>query len=128
MAYTNPQYQTYTFPAHDFGAGAAAVSFKGPLGKDGRLEDITVHATETFTNVTLPAYVRIGTASDADAYAQADLGVTAATDTFVATQDDVNAIISDALPADTQIEVAFVACTGGTPAGIGTVSITVAWI
>lgn len=128
MGYANPiQSVTYTYPSHDFGAGAGAVSFQGPDGLVGKLKDIIVHATETFTNDTLPAYVRIGTASDADAYAEADLGTTAATDTFVASQDDPGAIIESNLPADTQVEVAFTSPTGGTPAGIGTVQIVVDW-
>ena len=128
MGYSNPhQSITYWYPSHDFGAGAGAVSFQGPSGMTGKLKDIVVNATETFNAVTTPAYVRIGTGSDADAYAEANLGTTAATDMFVATQDDTDAIILSDIPADTQVEVAFVAPTGGTPAGIGTVGIVVDW-
>lgn len=127
MSYANPQRITYTFPSHDFGAGAGATSFKGPLGKEGYIEEITLVSTETFTTTTTPAYIRLGTASDADAYAEANLGTTAATDTFVATQNDKDAIIQPVVPADAQVEVAFIAPTGGTPAGIGVASVTVAW-
>jgi hypothetical protein len=128
MGYANPQVRTtYTYPSHDFGAGAGAVSFQGPKNMVGKLKEIVLHCTETFTATTTPAYIRIGTASDADAYAEANLGLTADTDTFVASQDDPDAIIVSDLPADTQVEVAFIAPTGGTPAGIGTVSLVVEW-
>lgn len=127
MSYATPLTISHVFPSHDFGAGAGAVSFKGPSGKRGYIEDIMLASTETFTNTTLPAYIRIGTASDADAYAEANLGTTAATDTFVASIDDDDAIIDHDLPADTQVEVAFTAPTGGTPAGIGVVTIVVSW-
>lgn len=120
MAYDNPQTVTYQFGQHDFGAGAGALSFKLPKGKAGRLIDVGVmNITETFTNTTLDATVLVGTTGDANAYAELHLATAAATDTFN-TVDDTNAIINKDLPADTQIEVAFTAPTGGTPAGIGT--------
>lgn len=117
--YDNPSTVTFAFGAHDFGAGAGALSFKLPKGKRGRLVDVGVfNITEAFTNTTTPAYVRVGTASDADAYAQLDCGTAAISDTRN-TVDDTDAIIDADLPADTQIEVTFAAPTGGTPAGIG---------
>lgn len=128
MGYANPQQTvTYTWPSHDFGAGGGAVSFQGPKGMQGRLKEVYVHSTETFTNTTTPAYVRVGTGSDADAYAEANLGTTAATDCFVGSTDDADWIIQGDLPVDTQVEVAFIAPTGGTPAGIGVVQIVVDW-
>lgn len=126
MAYDNPSTVTYSFPAHDFGAGADALAIKGPSGKTGRLIDVGVAVKETFTATTTPAYVRLGTASDADAYAELNMATAADTD-YWNTQDDTDAIISSTLPADTQIEVAFVSPTGGTPAGIGDVNIVVEW-
>lgn len=128
MSYDNPLVGpvTYNFGLHDFGAGAGAFAFKGPPGKRGRIEDIGVAVTETFNAVTTPGYVRVGTGADPDAYAELNMGTAAATD-FYNTQDDTDAIINNLLPADTQIEVAFVAPTGGTPAGIGYVHIVVTW-
>lgn len=127
MAYATPLTISHTFTSHDFGAASGAVSIKGPKGKRGYIEDIIAYSTETFTAVTTPAYIRIGTASDADAYAEANLGTTAATDTFTASANDVDAIINPDLPEDVQVEVAFIACTGGTPAGIANVTIVVSW-
>jgi hypothetical protein len=127
MAYATPLTISHTFTSHDFGAGNGAVSIKGPKGKRGYIEEIIAYATETFNAVTTPAYIRIGTGSDADAYAEANLGTTAATDTFVASQNDVDAIIDHNIPENDQIEVAFIAPTGGTPAGIANVTIVISW-
>ncbi|ROH88002.1 hypothetical protein ED236_00470 [Pseudomethylobacillus aquaticus] len=123
--YDNPSTVTFQFGNHDFGAGAAALSFKLPKGKSGRLIDVGVmNISEAFTATTTPAYVRVGTGLDPDAYAQLSCGTTAIGDT-VNTVDDTDAIIDAQLPADTQIEVALVAPTGGTPAGIGTAFVVV---
>lgn len=127
MGYSNPQMTIgYPYTDQDFGAGNISTSFKGPSGMVGRLREITVIASETFNAVTTQGYVRVGTGGDADAYAELDMGATAATDTIVASARS-GALIAQDLPADTQVEVAFVAPTGGTPAGIATVIITVDW-
>lgn len=126
MSYENPQMQSYSFGAHDFGAGGDSFSIRGPAGKKGRLVHVSVSATETFTDTTTPGYVRIGTAADNDAYAELNLGTTADTD-CVSEATDTDAIIDEAIPADSQVEVTLVAPTGGTPAGIGHVHIGVEW-
>jgi hypothetical protein len=130
MGYANPTVSiSYSWPEHDFGNGNGAVSFQGPSGLTGRPRDIIVHCTETFNSVTTEADVQLGTAADADAYAKAVLGDLADTDTFVASKDDTDWLISDAaLPADTQVEVVFTAPTGGTPAGKGSVTVIVDWL
>lgn len=127
MSYSNPIVVTYKFASHDFGAGAGASSFKAPAGyTSGRILDVgLMDITETFTNTTTPGYVRVGTTSDADAYCQLNCGVAAATDTYN-TQNDTDAII-DADVTNTQVEVAFIAPTGGTPAGIASAFVVVAW-
>ena len=61
----------YNFPVLDFGAGAEIYYLMGPKGRKGKLVDYGVHhPTETFTADTLPAYVSVGTAADADAYGE----------------------------------------------------------
>lgn len=129
MGYANPiQRISYSWPEHDFGAGDGAVSFQGPSGLTGRLRDIIVHCTETFNEVTTEGNVSLGTSGDADAYALANLGSLADTDTFVASTDDTDWLIAEAaLPADTQVEVVFTAPTGGTPAGKGSVTVVCEW-
>lgn len=126
-SYDNPLVVTYNFAQHDFGAGAGATSFKAPAGfSKGQIIDVGVKdITETFTAVTTPAFVRLGTTGDADAYAELNMATAAATDTFN-TQDDADAII-EATITSTQVEVTYVAPTGGTPAGIGSPYVVVAW-
>ena len=117
---------TYSFGEYDFGAADEALAIKGPSGKVGRIVDIGVAVTETFNAVTTPAYIRMGTGADPDAYAELNMASAADTDYFN-TLDDTDAIIVETLPPDTQVEVAFIAPTGGTPAGKGFVNISVSW-
>lgn len=123
MAYDNPKVISYGFGEYDFGNATEALAIKGPSGMQGRILDICLSASETFTATTTPAYIRLGTASDPDAYAEMNCSTTA----------DTNALntwtrgVTTTLPADTQIEVAFIAPTGGTPAGKGYVNIAIMW-
>lgn len=129
MSYSNPNRRTYHFANVDFGAGDTAQSFQGPKGKAGRLIAIHLSATETFNSVTTDANIQCGTAADPDAFALFVPGDVAATDA-VSTDDgvtDADAIISADIPADTQVEMTFTAPTGGTPAGIGSVTVVVDW-
>lgn len=137
--YDDPKTISYNFGSHDFGAGAAAHAIPIPPGyKFARIKEVCVTPiTETFNAVTTPAYVRIGTAADADKFAQLNMGVAAATDGY-GTKDDPDAILpagefidleraGDSGVALAQLEVTFVAPTGGTPAGIGVPTIVVDW-
>lgn len=124
--YDKPQLITYGLGNHDFGTAGDSLSLRGPAGKVGKLVHVSVSATETFNAVTTSAKVQVGTAGDVDAYAELDIGTTADTD-CVSEATDTDAIISDAIPADTQVEVTLVAPTGGTPAGMGYVHIGIEW-
>lgn len=129
MAYTAPYTVEIDFPLVDFGDAAnSATSFKGPSGMKGEIIDIGVRATEVFACDTTTAKVRVGSATDADAYAELNIADgTAATDTFNAT-NDTDAIIEATLPADTQIEVAFIDGTDASAVtGQGYPYIIVAW-
>lgn len=118
---------TYTYPNVDFGEGTTNHAFKAPEGYTyGYLIDVGVAVTEVFNAVTTQAFVRVGTASDADAYAELAMGAAAATD-YYNTQNDTDSIKDSVIPSYTQVEVACIAPTGGTPSGIGTVHITVRW-
>ena len=139
MSYENGKTIAYNFGSHDFGAGAGAHAIRRLKGfKFCRIEEIHVGPiTETFTNTTTPGYVRVGTAADADKFAELDMGVAAATDGY-GTYDDTDAIkaagqsidldrAGDAGVSLGQLEVTFVAPTGGTPAGIGVPTVVITW-
>lgn len=127
MSYSNPLVITYNLGLIDFGDTTDVnMAIKAPNGyENGRIMDIGVAVTEVFNAPTTPAYIRLGTTTDADAYAELNMGTAAATD-YYNTQDDTDAII-DADVTNTQIEVALIAVTGASPTGIGEVHITVAW-
>jgi len=129
MSYSNPDRRFYVFPNVDYGAGDSSHSFQGPKGKTGRLIDIHLSATETFNSVTTDGYTEIGTASDTNAYASFVQGDLAATDSVCGTDGvtDTDWLIDPVIPADTQVEVTCKAPTGGTPAGIATVTVIVDW-
>lgn len=128
MSYSNPDRRSYVFPAVNFGS-TSAQSFKGPAGKKGVLVDIHVACTTLFTAVTTAAFVDVGTAADIDYNAHFGLGTLAATDAILLTGStgSLAALIEPNIAADTQVEVTFTAPTGGSPAGVGTVTITVDW-
>ena len=128
MSYDAADRRCYGYSNQDFGAGDQSLSIQGPLGKKGLLRSIHVDASEVFNSVTTGAQVLVGTAADTNAYAQFELPDIADTDS-VSSDDgtDPNAILSAFLPADTQVEVTFIAPTGGTPTGIGNVTIIIDW-
>ena len=130
MSYSNPNWERFESGAvQDMGNGTPVVfSFKGPTGKQGTIVDVGIEVTETFACDATEASFQVGTASDADAYCKLNItDGTAAGDTFNI-QNDTNAIISEALPADTQIECTpVVGVDSGTEAGIGYPYVVVAW-
>ncbi len=123
MAYDNPKVITYSFGEIDVADAPEISAIKGPTGMEGRILDICCSCTETFNAVSTSAFLRLGTGTDADAYAQMTMGTTADTDAFNTWTRGTTAV----LPVDTQIEVAFIANTGGTPAGKGFYNIAIMW-
>ncbi len=130
MSYSDPRAYIYQDTVEtDFGAGTGtAWSFKGPSGKQGSLKNIGVHVTETFADDSTTGKVLVGTSSDPNAYGQLEIADTTAATNVFNNQDDTNAVIADALPADTQIEVTYVQCVdSGTAAGKGYAYVEVEW-
>ena len=137
-SYDNPLTISYSLGSHDFGAGAGAYAIQRPKGKgSARIEEIHLAVSETFTDDSTTGFVRIGTAADADKFAELSTATAAATDGF-GTNDDQDAIKTAGLFIDLdrdgdsgaaldQLEVALVAPTGGVPAGIALVTIVVSW-
>ena len=128
----------YTFPTLDFGTAGEIYYVMGPKGRKGKLVDYGVHhPTETFTATTLPAYVSVGTAADADAYGEElSMGTLAADagslSVRTSTRDPavIDTYILDAglkMPADTKVGLHCTAPTGGTPAGFANPFMIIDW-
>jgi hypothetical protein len=130
MSYSNPvTTRIQSGAAQDMGNGTPTVfSFKGPTGMKGTIIDVGIEVTETFACDSTEASFQVGTTGDANAYCQLNVtDGTALTDTFNI-QNDTNAIIAEAIPADTQIECTpVVGVDSGTEAGIGYPYVVVEW-
>ena len=130
MSYSNPvTTRIQSGSAQDMGNGTPTVfSFKGPTGMKGTIIDVGIEVTETFACDSTEASFQVGTTGDANAYCQLNVtDGTALTDTFNI-QNDTNAIIAEAIPADTQIECTpVVGVDSGTEAGIGYPYVVVEW-
>ena len=141
-SYDQPLVITYNFGLHDFAAGNLASAISAPRGMTGcRIEEIHVSVTEVFNAVTTPAFVRIGTSADADKFAELNMNVAAATDGYGIDDDpDPDSVLIDngyggkgvvdmssSGENIDQLEVVTVQNTGGTPTGIGHLTVAVAW-
>jgi len=130
MSYSNPvTTRIQSGAVQDMGNGTPTVfSFKGPTGMKGTIIDVGIEVTETFACDSTEASFQVGTTGDANAYCQLNVtDGTALTDTFNI-QNDTNAIIAEAIPADTQIECTpVVGVDSGTEAGIGYPYVVVEW-
>ena len=125
MAYDTPQTVSYNFGEIDFADAAEILSIEPPTGAGkGFIMDVHVASSETFNAVTTEAFLQLGTAADPDAYV--NMGLDTLADTVGRSCIDAD-YITRSLPASTPVEVTVVANTGGTPAGKGYITVTVAW-
>lgn len=124
--YDQPMVVAYSYEAHDFGAGGATKEIVGPNGMRGKVLDIHLNATETFTNVTTEGKVQAGVSGALGKFVDYGLGVTAA-NTAVAASRTAGAVTHEVLGSDETLLVTFTAPTGGTPAGIADVQVIVGW-
>lgn len=121
MAYENPVYLSYSFQ-FDFGGGAAdTFEIHGPLGKRGRVYDIHCSALEVFTT---GGKIEVGSAADPNEFAELSLGTLAEGDALNAQND--GSIYAVNIDADEDVHVDLTQ-TGGTPTGIGIVTVTIGW-
>lgn len=131
--YDNPVVITHCFGSVNFASGSASALRPPPGLTRGKIVDIQVQVATLFTAVTTPAFIRLGSSGDADFYAELNLGTAAATDAYgirnIAGGYDAVVFRSIDIVQDNlaQVEVVFVAPTGGSPAGAGVVNITIAW-
>jgi hypothetical protein len=134
MSYDAPLRITYSRNAINFATNSSRI-LRGPKGKRGRVVDIQVSGTTLFTNVTTSGRVQVGVAGSAatlKANADLDLGALAAGAAINASNQN-NALVGQpgsAIPylaADTDFTLGFIGPTGGTPAGVGDVDLTIDW-
>lgn len=128
MSYENPVVISHHFGSVNFGSGSTA-KIKPPPGlTKGNILDIHVTVTTTFTQVTTPGYVRVGKTGTADYYAQINMGAAASGSAYnFRDNKTVSRRIDLVADAVSDVLVTFVAPTGGTPAGIGLVTVVIGW-
>lgn len=115
---------TYVLPAKDFGDGWTEVLEAHPTLR-GVVKNVALYdVTEALNAVTTPARVDVGINSgDADAFSiSAGIG---AVSIGAAANPALTAGVTGTIPAGTDILVTGVAPTGGTPAGVATVAVTI---
>lgn len=128
MSYSNPNSVTYAFNAVDFGVDGGTFAIKSPDGfENGRLVDVGISVTETFTVTTAVSTIRIGVSTDLDAYATLNITTAAAAQSYFNTENDTDAITDPDLPGDTTILITCSSALTASPAGIGNVYVTVDW-
>lgn len=123
--YSNPLSISYLLQALDIGAGVADIILQGPEGGKGRVSNILVYqVTEAFTATTTAGQILVGDGVTATLYANMSTGTTAIGATKSSADTELTYVASG---TDELITVSFAAPTGGTPAGIGDVLITIDW-
>lgn len=137
QSYDNPLTISYNLGLHDYGAAGDALAIAVPSGMTRcRIDAIALSATETFTATTTGAFVRVGTAADADKFAELAALTLADTDAKVGVAGDFvdngyggKGVVDVSSSGEniSQLEVALVAPTGGTPAGIAHTTIVISW-
>lgn len=128
MSYSNPERGMYVFPNVDYGAGTTTHAIPVPTGKRGRLIDIQLAATESFNSVTTDGSTSIGisgTISRNALFVQGDLAAGAAIS--AKNLSDPDWLVEPEIVKDSVLLVTCTAPTGGTPAGIATVTVIIDW-
>lgn len=129
MSYSQPAtIVTYTFPAMNFVSGAGAYAIKAPPGvENGRVDQIHLRATTTFTATTTAAKAQLGISGAAAKYAEVPLGTLAAGASLSNTKAQRTAAGERIRVEDGDTLLTLVAPTGGSPAGVADVQVTIAW-
>lgn len=124
----------YNFVAKNYAAGSSAL-LKVPVGAQmGRVLDILLNCTVTFTQVTTPAAVQVGDGTTPDKFASITIGALAS-GTTMGGSDVTNGVFKAVYLAGNynsgaglhDLTATFVAPTGGTPAGTADTTIIVGY-
>lgn len=134
--YDKPLLISYVFSAINFGSTVNKRIKPPPGAKFGEIKDVHASINTLFTQVTTPGYVRIGTVDDASKYCSMNMGAAAANTGYGLADNDGLGTKQKTIDLDrdsnagtaiTDLRVAFIAPTGGSPAGVADVTITMAW-
>ena len=134
MSYDSPMRITYSRNAINFGTSTSRI-LRGPKGKRGRVVDINVSGTTLFTAVTTEGRVDVGVAgSAATLIANATMPLSTLAAGAALNASNVSGALvgqpGSAIPylaADTDFTIGFIAPTGGSPAGVADVDVTIDW-
>jgi hypothetical protein len=132
-SYDKPLRVTYSFPAQNF-TSPITRHIKPPTGcVRGNISSIQTSVTTTFTQTTTPGHFKVGDGTTDDKYADLNMGAAAA-NTSYGDGDVAGTIKSNAgstidfdRDGNSDIVVKTVAPTGGTPAGVADVYLTIDW-
>lgn len=135
--YENGLRVTYSWTGLSFATNGSR-KIRGPKGLKGRLVDAMAHVTTTMVGTTTPAQLLLGPAADTDALLALTFGAAGAgtaAGTVINAANQAGAIKGQSATvfphtlaaADTDLEVNMVAGTGGSPAGVADVFITIEW-
>lgn len=118
MAYDNPIYGTYRFPAAAVDTDAAIGTIIGPSGKSGRV--VSVGSVITVEVTIAAAVINVGNADNDARYAVHTVPIGAAG----VTTNGFTKGATDVIPADTDVVVS---ATGSATAGDGDILVIVEW-
>ena len=126
-----PYVASIQFQAVDFGTPTASLSFVAPSLLRGKVMSIDLTSvTETFTSTTLAAGIEVGIdGGDTDAYCTTNRGINdltaATTQNFNANDGSLVNGVDEIIPEAGIVTVTPIAPTGGTPAGIANLTVSV---
>lgn len=129
-SYTNPLVVTYGFGNLNFVTGAGTYKVKPPKRLTaGGVKDIHVRVTTLFTQVSTPAYVRVGNATSNAQYAELNMGAAAANSAYNSSDvaGSLKANINLTRDNITDVDIRVIAPTGGSPAGVGYLDVVIGW-
>lgn len=128
MSYDAPLRVSYSWSAINFGSSTSRI-LRGPAGKRGRVVDATANVTTLFTNVTTGARLQVGPSGTLTAALDMPFTNNAAGSALDATNVSgaIKTGTASFLAADTDQTVGFIAPTGGTPAGVADIHVTIEW-
>lgn len=128
MSYSQPNRITYTTGAITTTAAAATLPIRGPKGKQGRLVDVIARCTTTHVLGTTPTKLQVGVAGTLEKYAAfLPAAMTAPTAATLTDLPGASVMTTAVIAADEQVILTTVANATGSPAGVITYDVVIAW-